>query len=211
LEIIYLKQVDSTHNYLKQYIKDNGYINPLAVVTTFQTNGIGSRNNSWEGRDGNLFFSFVIDKEKLPFDLPLSSASIYFSYILKDILKKYGSKVWIKWPNDFYIDNKKVGGTITTVSGNLLYCGIGLNLLKINNEFGYLDIIIDIKIILDDYFTQLLEFPSWKNIFSKFLLEFHLSKSFITTIENKKVSLKDAILNDDGSLTINNKKVFGLR
>ena len=34
----------------------------------------------------------------------------------------------IKWPNDFYIDDKKIGGTITNLSGKYVYCGIGTNL-----------------------------------------------------------------------------------
>ncbi|XPV54788.1 MAG: hypothetical protein ACNI3H_06220 [Halarcobacter ebronensis] len=30
----------------------------------------------------------------------------------------------MKWPNDFYIDNKKIGGTITTTSNKIvLYVG----------------------------------------------------------------------------------------
>ena len=127
LETIFLESVDSTHKYLKEYINKNGYESPVAVVSYHQTRGIGSRNNSWVGFKGNLFFSFVLKRCDLPLDLPLSSASIYFSWLLKDILKKNGSKVWIKWPNDFYLGDKKIGGTITNLKGNLFYCGIGLN------------------------------------------------------------------------------------
>jgi len=211
LEIIFLDSVESTHTYLKQYIKSNGYTHPLAIVTQEQTNGLGSRNNNWEGKNGNLFFSFVIETSLLPNDLPLQSASIYFSYILKNILYKLGSKVWLKWPNDFYIDQKKIGGTITNYSNNLYYCGIGLNLKKINSDFGYLDINVDIKTLLNDYFKAVLEKNQWKQIFSKYTIEFEYSKQYTTTIENKKVSLQDAILNEDGSICIENKKVFSLR
>ena len=54
--IKYLQKVDSTHRYLKDYISKNGYSEPVAVYTKYQTNGIGSRNNSWIGKKGNLFF-----------------------------------------------------------------------------------------------------------------------------------------------------------
>jgi len=114
MDIVYLDEIDSTHRYLKEYIKENGFKIPIAVVTQNQTNGIGSRENSWYGMQGNLFFSFVLSKDFLPNDLKIESASIYFSYVLKEILTKYGSCVWLKWPNDFYLDDKKIGGTITT-------------------------------------------------------------------------------------------------
>ena len=152
MKIIKLKEVDSTHRYIKDYITENGYTEPLCVLCDYQTQGIGSRGNSWLGKKGNLFFSFVMDKEFLPEDLPLQSSSIYFSYILKDILKDLGSKVWLKWPNDFYLDDKKIGGTITTVSKNLLYCGIGINLKNVSEDFGKLDINVDIDDMLKSYF-----------------------------------------------------------
>lgn len=221
MEIFFLDSVDSTHTYLKEYIKKNNYSKPTAIVSYNQTNGTGSRNNKWEGKKGNLFFSFVLDKSLLPKDLPLSSTSIYFSFLLKEILTNNGSKVWLKWPNDFYIDNKKIGGTITNLSGELFYCGIGLNLKKVTNEFGFLDIDFEEK-FLKDYFALIDSKISWKRIFSKFLVEFEKSRQFKTTINNQngipldeysfeKKELKHAILNTDGSISIDNKKVYSLR
>ncbi|MGE4382075.1 MAG: biotin--[acetyl-CoA-carboxylase] ligase [Arcobacter sp.] len=211
MKIIRLNEVNSTHTYLKEYIQTNGYVEPLCIVTDYQTNGIGSRGNSWTGKKGNLFFSFVISIYELPEDLPLQTISIYVSYILKSILKNLASNVWIKWPNDFYINNKKIGGTITNMSKNLVYCGIGLNLLEVEEDFGKLDIKVDVDNLLQNYFLELEKKISWKQIFSDFKIEFQLSKKFQTTIDNQKVSLEQAILNEDGSIQVNNKKVFSLR
>jgi BirA family biotin operon repressor/biotin-[acetyl-CoA-carboxylase] ligase len=211
LEIIFLKSVDSTHRYLKDYINKNKYKNPIAIVTSNQTNGIGSRDNSWDGKDGNLFFSFAIEKKLLPEDLPIQSSSIYFSYLLKEILSNLGSEVWLKWPNDYYINNKKIGGTITNIKGDILYCGIGLNLINTDNKYGYLDISVDINLLLKNYFNLIKSKKLWKHIFSKYSLEFHNSKQYNTTVKDQKISLKDSILNSDGSVSIENKKVFSLR
>ena len=211
MKIIKLKEIDSTHRYIKDYITENGYTEPLCVLCDYQTQGIGSRGNSWLGKEGNLFFSFVVDSSYLPEDLPLQSSSIYFSYILKDVLKDLGSKVWLKWPNDFYLDDKKIGGTITTVSKNLLYCGIGMNLKEVNDDFGKLDINIEVNDMLKSYFFKLEKKIFWKQIFSEFKIEFQHSKKFQTTIDNQKVSLENVALNDDGSIQVNNKKVFSLR
>lgn len=211
MKIIFLNEVDSTHSYLKNYIMQEGYDSPLCIATTYQTNGIGSRGNSWIGQEGNLFFSFVLQKANLPLDLPLQSASIYFSYILKSVLEKEGSKIWLKWPNDFYIENKKIGGTITSVNKELIYCGIGLNLVKVDDAYGHLDIKMSPNQILNNYFLQLGQLISWKQIFSEFKIEFQKSRFFKSTINDEKVSLKNAVLNDDGSVSLGNTKVFSLR
>lgn len=211
MEILYLNEVDSTHIYLKEYIKKNGFQNPLAVVTQNQTNGIGSRDNGWDGKNGNLFFSFVVHRTSLPADLSLQSASIYFSFLLKEFLKNKGSALWLKWPNDFYLDNKKIGGTITNLSGELLYCGIGLNLCFINEKYGYLDVDFDIQNDLKHYFEIVDQSIPWKQIFSNFSIEFQKSREFTTTVDDKKVLLEKAILNFDGSIELDNKKVFSLR
>lgn len=211
MEILYLNEVDSTHIYLKEYIKKNGFQNPLAVVTQNQTNGIGSRDNGWDGKNGNLFFSFVVHRSSLPADLSLQSASIYFSFLLKEFLKNKGSALWLKWPNDFYLDNKKIGGTITNLIGELLYCGIGLNLCFINEKYGYLDVDFDIQNDLKHYFEIVDQSIPWKQIFSNFSIEFQKSREFTTTVDDKKVLLEKAILNFDGSIELDNKKVFSLR
>ena len=211
MKIIFLNEVDSTHSYLKNRIATEGYSSPLCIATTYQTNGIGSRGNQWVGQEGNLFFSFVLKKASLPSDLPLQSASIYFSYILKKVLEKEGSKIWLKWPNDFYMNDKKIGGTITSVNKELIYCGIGLNLVNVNEQYGHLDIKMSPNTILNNYFLQLEELISWKHIFSEFKIEFQKSRFFKSTVDDEKVSLTNAVLNDDGSISLGNKKVFSLR
>jgi BirA family biotin operon repressor/biotin-[acetyl-CoA-carboxylase] ligase len=211
LEIVYLDQVESTHSYLKNYLKQNNYVDDIAIVTNHQTNGIGSKNNTWDGKRGNLFFSFSLKKDKLPNDLPLQSASIYLSFLLKLVLQEFGSKLVVKWPNDFYIENKKIGGTITTLTNDTLLCGIGLNLEFVDERYGSLDIKIDQKKVLETYFSVIKQKLSWKNIFSKFQIEFYDNNSFETIVNDKKILLKDQELQEDGSLVIDGEKVFSLR
>ncbi|NLO17712.1 MAG: biotin--[acetyl-CoA-carboxylase] ligase [Arcobacter butzleri] len=211
MEIIYLDKVDSTQKYLKEYIKKQNIKSNIAIVTDDQTDGIGSKENSWQGIKGNLYFSFTQHISQLPQDLKLQSASIYFSFLLKEVLKKHNSKVWIKWPNDFYLDNKKIGGTITHLVDDLLYCGIGLNIVPIDESYGCLDIQIDKASILDDYFLSLEEKPSWKKVFSQFRIEYELSRNFKATFKDRKISLADSVLLEDGSILIENEKVYSLR
>ncbi len=209
LRTFYLKSVDSTQKYTKKILKDEQL--PFAVVSDVQTDGIGSRDNSWQGLDGNLFFSFALSFKDLPTDLKLESASIYFAYILKDVLSQKGSKVFLKWPNDFYVDGLKVGGTIVHVVADSVVCGIGLNLKKAPQGFGVLDVEVDKKELLKNYFLEIEKKILWKQVFSKYKLEFHENKKFFVTHNGVKTSLSSAILEDDGSITINGERIFSLR
>jgi BirA family biotin operon repressor/biotin-[acetyl-CoA-carboxylase] ligase len=184
---------------------------PIAVITEEQSAGVGSRDNKWSGGEGNFFASVAIPLDKLPTDLALSSASIYFSYIMKQTLVELGENIWLKWPNDFYKNDEKVGGTITQKVNNTLVCGIGLNLKKSQNGYSALQSDICPKILLEKYLERLEKFPKWKQIFSEFEIEFELSRKFSVHIESYQTSLGDAQLCNDGSLIIGGKKVYSLR
>jgi len=211
LRIIHFKSIDSTHKYLISAIKEGSISSSTLVYADEQTNGIGSRGNSWIGEKGNLFLSFCVDLKHLPKDLPLQSVSIYFAYILKDILVSKGSKIWLKWPNDFYIGDKKAGGVITLKSSDQIICSIGLNLTVSPKEFGKLDIDVDKSELIKEFIKKIKKNFSWKQVFSKYKIEFQKAKKFYFHLDNDLVSLREATLNQDGSITINNKKVFSSR
>ncbi len=211
LKIQYLDKIDSTQKELKRLLKNRTIKAPYTLVAKEQTDGRGSRDNSWTGLKGNLFLSFCLQLKDLPKDLKLESASIYFAYILKDTLADEGSKVWLKWPNDFYINNLKIGGMITNIVGDTIVCGVGLNLEKNPTGFAKLDIAVNIEDLLKKYFTNLEKKILWKQVFSKYKLEFYKNQKFSTHINSLKVSLNEALLQDDGSIEINKKRIYSLR
>ena len=211
LQILSLESVDSTQKYLKELIKQDNVKLPLAVLAKTQTDGIGSRDNSWDGLDGNLFLSIALHVESLPQDLKIESASIYFAYLLKEVLESFSSKVWIKWPNDFYLDDKKIGGMITHLIGDKLVCGVGLNLLNAPDNFSILDVKISIDELINKYFKSIKNNVSWKQIFSKYKLEFQRNQKFFTHKNNLRISLEDARLQEDGSIVVNGERIYSLR
>ena len=100
MNYIYFNEIDSTQKYLLKNYKNLNL--PVCVWSENQTNGIGSKNNKWEGKRGNLFFSFAYPLDFFK-NIPMQSFSIYFGWIIKKVLNSYGSKVVLKWPNDIYI------------------------------------------------------------------------------------------------------------
>jgi len=211
LEILSFNSLPSTQKYLLEKLEEGTLQVPVAVITSEQNAGVGSRENSWSGGEGNFFASVAVELEMLPKDLSLSSASIYFSFIMKQVLNELGHEVWLKWPNDFYLDEDKIGGTITQKVKNVLVCGIGINLKNTQNGYRALQCDITPEVLLGNYLGALEEFPKWKQIFSEYEVEFELSRKFSVHIENYQKSLADASLCGDGSLIIGGKRVYSLR
>ena len=211
MELLCFNKLASTQTYLINELKEKNLTAPIVVMAKYQTNGIGSRNNSWEGGKGNLFFSMAILIDDLPDDLPLSSASIYFSFLMKEVLSEYCDDIWLKWPNDLYQNQSKIGGTITKKMDNILLCGMGVNLQKKSNSFEALNLNVEPIFLLKKYLLALEEYPSWKQVFSQYRIEFGRTKEFFAHIDGEYKSLKNAILLEDGSLIIENKRVYNIR
>jgi len=211
LEIVSFDILPSTQIYLTEALRNGKLKAPVAVLALEQTDGVGSRNNTWYGGEGNFFASIALCIDALPSDLPLSSASIYFSFIMKKILKDSGEKIWLKWPNDFYRESDKVGGTITKKIENSVVCGIGINLSKAQNGYSALACDISPEVLLEKYLSALQEFPKWKQVFSEYRVEFEQSRKFSVHIGNERKSLANARLCEDGSLMIEEERVYSLR
>ena len=204
LQIIYFEKIDSTQKYLIEKIKNNSLIPPVCIWSEMQTDGIGSRNNKWIGKKGNLFFSFALEQAKLK-EVPLESLSIYFGWIFKKTLNKLGSKAVMKWPNDIYLIKekpKKIGGVITNITRNTVICGIGLNTkFAPNNEFESLDIEIKNDKILKSFFSNLY-IQNWQSVINEYKVEFE---------KYKKLFAISAELMNDGSLKNNKKRIYSKR
>lgn len=209
--IHWFNHIDSTHQYLVTALREGTLFAPCGVGAFYQSKGVGSRGNSWVGQEGNLFFSFCVEEKHLPSDLPLASISIYFSSLMREVLEEQGSHLWLKWPNDFYMDNKKIGGLITTKVGANIVGSVGINICSAPDTFGTLDVAIAPKTLAELLLQKVEEKISWKKVFSIYKIEFDRNRKYFFHLDGKLVSLNDAILCDDGSIELENKKVYSLR
>jgi len=211
LTIYSFDTLPSTQRWLTDKVTNGQIELPCAVIANEQTDGIGSRSNQWIGLGGNFFASVALPVTNLPNDLPLSAASIYFAFLMKMTLAAKGSKTWVKWPNDLYLGNRKIGGCITTLKKETVIAGLGINLRHAPQDFGVLDIQTSPNEVLENFLGELAKPPSWKQIFSNYRLEFEKSRTFRTHMDHQTVDLKEAVLQSDGSLIIGNKRVVSLR
>lgn len=133
--LVTIKEVDSTNTFLKTLLSNS---KPLpegtVIMAESQYAGRGQQQNKWHSEPGkNLTFSILLNPSFLPitdqFDLNrIVSLGVF------DALEPYlGDKLKIKWPNDIYYDNRKLGGILieTHVQGSQIknaIIGIGLNI-----------------------------------------------------------------------------------
>lgn len=106
------------------------------IVARNQTAGIGQRGNHWEAETGkNLTFSIVMKPTWLPTadQYQLTKAvSLGITDWLIPLVAEGERRVRIKWPNDIYVDDKKICGILIThrIAGGQIAAsvvGIGLN------------------------------------------------------------------------------------
>lgn len=211
VEISCVDEITSTQTFLCDSVRSGKISSNFALYALTQTQGIGSRENAWQSRSGNLHLSLCIKQSDLSSDLPLASASIYFAFLLKDLLTRQGSKVWLKWPNDLYLGDKKVGGVISTKIGEFIIVGLGLNLKFAPHYAALLDIEIVLENLVSEYVKVLEKKILWKQIFSKYVLEFEKSRKFSVYYKGDKITLEDASLYEDGSILLKGKRVYSLR
>lgn len=104
----------------------------FALHTDFQSDGRGMGTNTWFSEpDKNILASFHLQP-----DLPASRQFVfnqYFALTTLFFIRNYIPDALIKWPNDLYVDGKKIAGILIehVLRGNSIrytIAGIGINI-----------------------------------------------------------------------------------
>ncbi len=129
-EFEYLKKVDSTNSYLKK-IPAEQLRDGMIVLADNQEKGRGQRQKQWITNPGeNLTFTIALKPDRaegltlLTLSCALAVANVLQSYVEKSF--------YLKWPNDVYVDQKKIAGVLTECSflgpkPEKVLIGIGVN------------------------------------------------------------------------------------
>lgn len=131
MSVIWLDSIDSTNSEALRRLPELSGGTVLAARE--QTAGRGQRGNTWFSAPGeNLTFSIVLK------DLPLkASEAVRLNYMasvaVASYLESHGVEAAIKWPNDIYVNGKKICGmlieNVVGAHGELKasVVGIGIN------------------------------------------------------------------------------------
>lgn len=126
-------QLASTNNKLKELKRETRLNEYSVVITPHQTAGKGQAGNSWESEKGkNLTFSLYLKPNYIEIqDQFIISKAVALGIL--QVFNTYSEGFSIKWPNDIYYQNKKIGGILieNALCQNKLsesVIGIGLNI-----------------------------------------------------------------------------------
>ncbi len=186
---IYFEKINSTNI----YVKDNKELEDGSVVVAeFQDSGKGRKGRRWVSPAyKGLYFSILL-KRSIPIT-DILKLSLFFSFVIRNVLQKLiSNEIFIKWPNDLYINNKKFGGILieTEIEGNeinRIIVGIGIN---INATYEDLEPISDIATSL--YIEEGKSFNR-KELFINILEEIERNISNLSSSEIVK-SVEDCLL-----------------
>ncbi len=129
--ITVLPVIDSTNQYLMERI--GSLSSGDACVAEYQYQGRGRRGRQWISPFGaNLYLSLYWRLEQGP--AAAIGLSLVIGIVMAEALHSLGARdVRVKWPNDLYLDDRKLAGILVEISGKAgdaahLVLGLGINL-----------------------------------------------------------------------------------
>lgn len=219
INLIYLKEIDSTNIYLSNFKK---ILKDWTIVwTNYQTDGKGNIDTTWNSeKNKNLIFSIGINPGLVIKDYFL--LNIITSNAIHKLLSLYCKNIWIKWPNDIILMNKKICGILienTIYKKNIIrsIIGVGLNvnqtsfnnLLQASSLNKILGIEYNIKELLMKmiYYLQqefILYHKYGKQIIQNYYVNNLYKKNKISILKINKIQYNGIIQNitQDGKLLV---------
>jgi BirA family biotin operon repressor/biotin-[acetyl-CoA-carboxylase] ligase len=120
--------------------QDVARIHGMVIIAEEQTGGLGRLGRSWVSPVGGVWFTIVL-KPDIPIDRVFMVTMAGSVAVARAIRREYDLGALIKWPNDIYIGDKKVGGLLLELfaeADQIHYCllGIGVDVNISPGELG---------------------------------------------------------------------------
>ena len=136
--ILHLPIVDSTNNYAMALIEKKQAADELTVVTDEQSGGKGRHGNQWlSTKCENAMLSLILNMNWLPLIRQFELSAAISLAVCEFLQRKTSEKVFIKWPNDIFINDSKAAGILieNKIQGTLwqwAVVGVGCNINQVD-------------------------------------------------------------------------------
>ncbi len=140
--VIWIEKTSSTNYAVKDLFNKKLIDFGTILFAKEQTAGKGQRGNTWQSEIGrNLTFSILIDPEySIDKNFFLSK---YIAITCFRFIGKYCKNTTIKWPNDIYVNNRKIAGiliennfSLNKISQSIIGVGININQIKFDENIN---------------------------------------------------------------------------
>ncbi|AIG65497.1 biotin--[acetyl-CoA-carboxylase] ligase [Weissella tructae] len=131
VEMYYFERLSSTQDEARQFIMRESPQDTVMIVAKEQTNGYGRFKRPFYSPQHGLYLTFIVPAQMITCTLPLVTHATAVAAIER-IGQLSTQDVKIKWVNDLYVADRKVGGILTeqmhTPDQDYLLIGIGINI-----------------------------------------------------------------------------------
>ncbi len=141
----YVAETDSTNRLMKSLLRDQPHPEGFVVRSGYQLEGRGQGSNRWESQSGrNLLVSVLLRPAHVAVNeqfILSQMVALAIHRSLQELLPEEATAFSLKWPNDIYWNNRKLGGILIENSlrgGEITECIIGIG-LNINQTTFYSD------------------------------------------------------------------------
>lgn len=205
---IELDSIDSTNSYVANLLRDSNVIEGTVVTSHFQESGRGQRGSSWESNPGeNLMFTIVFKPNFLSVNNSFLLSKIVALGIYNYLESISIDDVYIKWPNDILVGDKKICGVLienqykgTKIENSIV--GIGFNVNQVS--FGNLTTATSLKLLtqqdysLNSVLDNLLSHIEAVYLRAKSKNSFEIEKEYLQNLlyhdEFKRYNLEDSTI-----------------
>ena len=138
-------ETESTNDLLHKLVKEKKVPSGAVLYTDYQSRGKGQRGSTWLGNKGeNIAMSIYLNELQLSHNQSFKLNQIVSLSVVEALSNELDKSVLIKWPNDIYYKNKKLGGILIELSsqGSIVFdaiLGIGININQIIFPKGLLN------------------------------------------------------------------------
>jgi BirA family biotin operon repressor/biotin-[acetyl-CoA-carboxylase] ligase len=133
-QVVHREELPSTNDFAKHLLANQKSLSlPALILAERQTRGRGRGRNLWWSSEGAVTMSLVLDPTCFGItrnDSPRFSATVAFALLqtLEKIFPSSPEKWGYHWPNDVYLDDKKLAGILLeSPSEHAVVLGIGIN------------------------------------------------------------------------------------
>ncbi len=122
--IKFYKKVESTNALAIKFLEDSTFQKNFVICAGEQTNGVGRLERIWYSPVGGLWFTLAFPCNKFH-----SSITLFTGVVTHKVLSSIFPELTfsIKWANDIFVNNKKLGGILTSSNKNGTVIGIGID------------------------------------------------------------------------------------
>lgn len=198
--IEYFETVSSTNEVAKD-CASKGSADGTLIISEEQNGGRGRFDRPWKSPKGGLWFSLILKPNIEP--TAASKITQIVGAALLNALKSLDIKALIKWPNDVYVNGKKICGILTEMKCdmervNYLVVGIGINVNLDESSFddSIKDKATSLKVIkgepIDKTYLLTTFLKEFEDMYLKFVNENDFSTPLSICRDNSFILNKDA-------------------